>query len=186
MEEIVLRKGEAVAFCLKKGQKLRISSENGGQLADLVFLGYHQGLTLDNVRSLIIREGDMLFNSSEKPILRVQAIDSKASTNILYPGCRYSIYKENYGKDKKGCRELLAETLGISPNRLPSTINLFMDFDLNASTSKFSTKKSSVKAGDYVIFDVLENTVVAVSSCPCEPNSCEGNGYIKVKVIDPD
>lgn len=171
---------------MKKGQKLRISSELGGQLADLVFLNYHQGLTLDNVKSLVIREGDMLYDSSEKPILRVLLLDSEASTNLLYPGCRRSIYKKYYNKDKKGCREILAEALGVSPNLLPSTVNLFMDFKMDSDTLKFVTTKSLVKAGDYVLFEVLENTNVAVSACPCEPNACEGNGFIKVKVMGAD
>ena len=171
---------------MKKGQKLRISSEQGGQLADLVFLNYHQGLTLDNVRSLVLREGDMLYNSSEVPILRVKVLESESCTNLLYPGCRRSIYKKNYAKDKKGCREILSESFSVSPDLLPSTINLFMDFEMDSDTLTFKTMKSRAKAGDYVLFEVLEDVEVAVSACPCEPDSCDGNGFIKVMVIDVD
>lgn len=181
MESFVLKRGEARAAKVTKGQKIKIFCENGSQLADLVFLDYHQGLTLDNLRKFTLHPDDLLYDSYEVPVLKVSSIHSDAKTNILYPGCRRTIYKQKYKKDKLGCRELLSQALGTLANLLPSTINLFMDFEI-ISEDKFETRTSKVKAGDYNEFEVLKDTTIAVSACPCEPDSCRGNGLIRVEI----
>jgi uncharacterized protein YcgI (DUF1989 family) len=180
--EFTLNKGEAKGIVALNGQTVTISCINGGQLADLVFLDYHQGITLDRLRRFILKCGDELFNSNEEGVLQVTSIDSEAHTNILYPGCRRKLYAEKFGKNKNGCRDLLAFALGIQPINLPSTINLFMDFELDNNNYKFNTKTSRVKEGDSISFYVLKNCTIAVSACPCEPGSCKTEGKIEVKI----
>lgn len=181
-DSYLLKRGEAKALEIAKGQKIRISCENESQLADLVFSDYSAGLTLDNLCRLTLRPGDLLYDSHEEPVLKVASIHSEAKTNILYPGCRRSVYKRLYGQDKPGCRELLSGALGIAPNRLPSTINLFMDFEIVAPgvEDKFEMRKSRAKAGDYVEFEALQNTAMAVSACPDEVLA--KGGLIRIKV----
>ena len=176
-----MKKGEAKAVEIVKGQTVKITSYNGGQLADLVFPTYHQGLTLDNLRRFVLREGDILYDTSEEAVLEVLSINSDANTNILYPGCRRKFY-ETINKKKDGCRELLARALGIPQTQLPSTINLFMDFNLDCTEYTFETDVSKAKGGDYVRFRVLKDCMIAVSACPCEPDSCRTEGDIVVEV----
>jgi uncharacterized protein YcgI (DUF1989 family) len=180
--EFILNKGEAKGIVVLNGQTVTISCINRGQLADLVFLDYHQGITLDRLRRFILKCGDELFNSNEEGVLQVTSITSEAHTNILYPGCRRKLYAEKFGKDKDGCRDLLASALGIQPTNLPSTINLFMDFELHSSNYEFKTRTSKAKEGDSVSFHALQNCTIAISACPCEPSSCKTEGKIKVEV----
>lgn len=180
--KFVLNKGEAKGIVVAKGQTITISCINGGQLADLVFLDYHQGITLDRLRRFTVSCGDELFNSNEEGVLRITSINSEAYTNILYPGCRRKLYTENFGKEKNGCRDILSFALGIPTVVLPSTINLFMDFRLNSDNYEFRTMTSRVKDGDSVSFYALKNCTIAVSACPCEPDACKTEGKIEVKI----
>ncbi|WP_255334279.1 DUF1989 domain-containing protein [Methanosarcina sp. KYL-1] len=180
--EFTLDKGEARAVVVLKGQNISISCIGAGQLADLVFLGYHQGITLDRLRRFVLKCGDELFDSNEEGVLRVTSINSDADTNILYPGCRRKLYAEKFGKDKNGCRDLLASALGVPFPNLPSTINLFMDFELDCKDFSFKTRTSRVKEGDSVSFYVLKNCTVAISACPSEAGACKTEGKIEVKI----
>ncbi len=103
--EFILNKGEAKGIVVLKGQTIKITCINGGQLADLVFLDYHQGITLDRLSRFILKCGDELFNSNEEGVLRITSINSIADTNILYPGCRRKLYTKEFGKEKIGCRD---------------------------------------------------------------------------------
>jgi uncharacterized protein YcgI (DUF1989 family) len=180
--EFTLKKGEARGTVVLEGQIIKITCKKEGQLSDLVFLNYHQGITLDRLHRLILRSGDDLFNANEEAVLRVQLIDSESNTNILYPGCRQRLYSEQFGKEKNGCRDLLASALGLPPSELPSTINLFMDFELDCVNYGFKTRVSKVKGGDSVSFHVLKNCAIAVSNCPCEANVCRTEGEILVEI----
>lgn len=180
--KLTLNKGEAKGIVVLKGQTITISCINGGQLADMVFLDYHQGITLDRIRRFILKCGDELFNSNEEGVLQVTSIDSEACTNILYPGCRRKMYAEKFGKEKDGCRDLLSFALGIPTILLPSTINLFMDFGIDSDNYEFRTMSSRVKEGDSVSFYALKNCIIAISACPCEPSSCKTEGKIEVTI----
>jgi|WetSurSiteA1Bulk_404760.scaffolds.fasta_scaffold07236_2 uncharacterized protein YcgI (DUF1989 family) len=180
--EFVLRKGEAKGAVVERGQLITITCRNEGQLADLVFLNYHQGITLDRLRRFILKSGDELFDNNEEAIIKVLTINSESNTNILYPGCRRKYYKEHFDEEKDGCRDLLAIALGILPHELPNTINLFMDFKLDCINYEFDTSLSRVKNGDSVSFYALKNCTIAVSACPCESDSCSTNGNIEVKI----
>lgn len=181
--EFTLKRSEAKAVEVAKGQIVKITCNNGGQLADMVFPTYHQGLTLDNLRRFVLKEGDIMYDVSEEAVLEVVSINSDASTNILYPGCRRKLYEKIFNKKKDGCRELLASALGIPLTELPSTINLFMDFSLDCTEYIFKPELSKAKDGDYVKFRVLKHCIIAISACPCEANSCRTEGDIVVKVI---
>ncbi|MDF0590980.1 DUF1989 domain-containing protein [Candidatus Methanocrinis natronophilus] len=182
--EFTLRKGEAKGFVISRGQTIKISCKSGGQLSDLVFLNYHQGITLDRIRRFILKVDDELFDVNEEAVLKVTSIDSESNTNILYPGCRRRLYKEHFSKEKDGCRDLLASALGINTSGLPSTVNLFMDFKLNCSDYSFKTEISRAKDGDSVSFKALKNCTIAVSACPCEADSCRSEGDILVEIYD--
>lgn len=180
--EFTLKKGEAKSFKASKGQTVKITCKNGGQMADIVFPTYHQGLTLDNLRRFVLKKGDLLYDASEEAVLEVLSIISDAETNILFPGCRRRFYEREYNKRKDGCREILASALGIPQTQLPSTINLFMDFKLNPIECGFDVDVSRAKDGDYVIFSVKKDCTIAVSACPCELDSCRTIGNIIVDV----
>jgi uncharacterized protein YcgI (DUF1989 family) len=178
----LLRKGEAKGAVVLKEQRIKISCKNAGQLADLVFLNYHQGITLDRLRRFILKAGDELYDINEEAVLRVLSIESESNTNILYPGCRRKFYREHSGIEKDGCRDLLASALGINPSELPSTINLFMDFSLDCEIYGFDTQVSRVKSRDSVSFQALKNCIIAVSACPCEDDACITEGEILVEI----
>lgn len=170
-----LRKGEVISISMKAGEQIKIACDGGGQLADLVFQEFHQGLTLDRLGRFVLREGDLLFNAKEEPVLKVLRIASKANSNIVYPGCRSSLYSNR----KQGCRELLASALNVPVEALPGTINLFMDFEIDARSYEFRPAATRAKDGDFVELEALADVEIAIAACPCEELS-EVEGKIAV------
>ncbi len=141
----ILKKGEAKAFQIKAERFLRIECLDDEQLADLTFEGYNQGITLDTLRRFHLIEGNLLFNGNEEPMIKVIKISSRSKTNILFRGCKSSVYSR-FERKKLGCRELIARELDLPTNELPSTINLFMDFELDVKQKTFRTVKPKVKS----------------------------------------
>jgi uncharacterized protein YcgI (DUF1989 family) len=174
----VLQKGEAISIPLKAGDRIRIACLNSGQLANLIFTSYHQGLTLDRLGRFILRGGDLLYNSREMPALKVVEVHSRARSNIVYPGCRSSLY----GFNKKGCRELLAQALKVEVENLPSTVNLFMDFEIDPESYEFKPVATKAENGDFVEIEALIDLEVAVAACPCEELS-KPSGKIGIEVF---
>ncbi len=174
----MLHKGEAISISMKRGDRIKIACLGGGQLADLVFTSYHQGLTLDRLGRFVLREGDVLYNSREEPALKVLQVQSRASSNIVFPGCRSSLY----GFNKKGCRELLAQALNVSVESLPSTVNLFMDFEIDPESYEFKPAFTKAKSGDFIELEALVDLEIAITACPHEELS-QPDGKIAVEVI---
>lgn len=167
IEEVIIPHGTASKFSLKRGDRLRVESVKGGQVADLVFEDFNQTLTRDILRHGLKRRKPVfkaiprtiLYDNDIQPRLRMVENRTKASHDLLFPGCR----KELFDGKKKGCLDLLAEALGIPRIRVPAVVSLFMD------VKRGEIAQSKVKPGDYVVFEALGDMDLAITSCPSEP-----------------
>jgi uncharacterized protein YcgI (DUF1989 family) len=178
---LILRKGEAKAFQVEEGDTVKVTCMDDGQLADLTFKDYDQGITLDNLRRFHLLEGDLLYNVFEEPVMKVLKIGSNSKTNILFPGCRRSVYLKR-DRDKLGCRDLIAHEFGIPPNSLPSTINLFMDYEIESTMNTFRTVKPVVRRNEFNTFHMLQNSLIGVSACPGDFGDEQSAGRISIEV----
>jgi uncharacterized protein YcgI (DUF1989 family) len=164
--KVIIAHGAAKKFTLKKSDKFRVESVSGGQVADLVFENFNQTLTRDILRHSLKRRksifraitGTILYDNDIQPRLKLVENRTRSSHDLLFPGCR----KELFDGRKKGCLDLLAEALEIPRIRIPAVISLFMD------VKGEEIMPSSVKAGEYVVFEALTNVDVAITSCPSE------------------
>lgn len=181
--DVVLGHGTARAFSLRKGQKLRITSQEGGQVVDLTFKDFSQALTRDingmeryNFPKLVfsLEEGMSLYDGAGTKVLTLAESHTQAPHDLLFPGCRSPIYEG----EQEGCREMLARVLAIPLASLPATLNLFLFTEDMAMTVRRSAEK-----GDYVVLRAERPVKVGVSVCPdrhfCNPNPSE----VRVEVL---
>jgi len=167
---ITIPHGQVRALDLKKGDRVKVLSTKGGQVAELVFEGYEPGTTrgfnglktYGEVRQILkAKEGAVLINGDGEHILKIVEDRSHAGHDLLFPGCKKEIFK---GK-KLGCRDMLAAVLGVPRSRLPSTVGLFMDVE------DFRIVPSRSKPGDYVVLEALKDVRVGITSCADDAES---------------
>jgi uncharacterized protein YcgI (DUF1989 family) len=174
VEEIIILHGQVRGIDLKKGDKVKILSTIGGQVAELAFRDYEPGTTrgfnglktYGEVRQILrAKEGSVFINGNGEHVLKIVEDRSHGGHDLLFPGCKKEIFQ---GK-KPGCRDMLADTLGIPRRSLPSTIGLFMDVE------DFRIVPSRSRAGDYLVLEALQEVRIGITSCADDRESKSSN-----------
>lgn len=177
----VIPHGGVKVFKLKAGDRIKIETVRGGQVADLVFQDFSQSFTRDKAgrrkykkskQSLTATAGDILYDNDCKPVLEIVEDKSNSTHDLIWSGCRKEIFE---GK-KLGCRDMLSKALRIPRLKLPATFNIFMDVE------DYSLTPSRSKPGDYVILKALIDVEVGVTACPGESNVNPNPSEIRVTV----
>lgn len=186
-EDVVLAHGTSRAFKLSKGQRLRITTLEGGQVVDLCFKDFNQALSRDlngikrfDFPKLVstLDEGMALYDGAGEAVLTLVENHTEAPHDLLFPGCRSKIYEG----ELDGCRDMLASVLDIPLAALPPTATFFMfvDEDMALTIHKTAAK------GDHVVLRAERDVTVGLSACPdrhwCNPNPSD----IKVEVLGPN
>lgn len=175
-EKYVLPHGTAKAFKLCKGNRVKIETPKGGQCSDLTFETFSALITADTNKHVLGRKrpvfeitcGLALYDNASQPILKMTENKSRSAHTMLLPGCR----KEIFDGKKKGCLDLISESLGLPREQVPSCVSFF--FDLEDGEVIPSTAEPS----DYVFLEVLKDVTVGITSCPAVtgPWSAKGVG----------
>lgn len=188
--------GKAAKFLIKTDDILEIIviSDNP-QLSDLwmrkkdkTSSTYSPLLTIDNTyknkkRQYFAKTGTVLYGSNEQPMMEVLD-DGGFKHDLVMPGCRKSVYKRHGLKNKKGCRDLIADVMKISTSDITGTFNLF--YEMRYTTSgRFKTTQTKSYKGSYCKFKALDDLEIAVTACPADLNVMKrGKGAIEVIITD--
>jgi uncharacterized protein len=171
------------SFKLKKGSKLRVTDIKGEQVSDFfcVLENDHteylsSGRTLDYLSRLFIKEGDVLYSSKSRPLVKVVK-DTVGCHDFLLTPCSCDTFRIIYG-DKEphhGCEGNIISALkeqGIEYPAIPITFNIFMNVPLEKDGS-FTVKAPKSKAGDYIELEALEDIIVGLTAC----SALQSNNY---------
>ncbi len=176
----VIPAGRARAFEVAAGQRLRIETPEGGQVADFTFRGFHQALTrrINGTRergpgsvTFVAGVGTVFYNGIPEPVLELVANHSAATHDLLFPGCQ----RAKPGAPP-GCRDLLSEVLGIPLAELPAACSLFMHVVDGRAL------RSPAHPGDALELLAHKDVTVGVTACP-GPNSNARHGPIHASII---
>ena len=179
IEKNIISPGTAQAFKLTAGDRIKIITPGGGQVADATFAGFHQALTrringtrINGRASVIDRadEGVIFYDGLPSPVLEVIENNSAAPHDLLFPGCQ----RKSPG-DKPGCRDLLSEVLALPLLQLPAPCSFFMNIQ------NYVSVPSQARPGDYVVLEAKRAVEFGVTACP-GPTSNSRYGPIHVEV----
>ena len=179
IEQTIIRAGTAQAFRLASGDRIKIITPEGGQVADATFAGFHQALTrrINGTRingrvSVIDRasQGVIFYDGLPSPVLELVENNSAAPHDLLFPGCQCST-----PGGKPGCRDLLSAVLDLTLMELPAPCSFFMNID------NFFSVPSLARPGDYVVLEAKRAVRFGVTACP-GPTSNDRHGPIHVEV----
>lgn len=176
--EILVKGGQGKCFPVYKGEFLKIIDVKGKQVADFI------AINLDNDEEYVstahtrtmngnisLRKGDKLYSNYRNPLFYLIE-DTVGVHDTLYPCCDPMRYLLDFNvEDHRNCRENFAQELepyGIDYWRIPDPINLFQNAPINPDGSFAEIGEPESKAGDYVTFEVLCDSIVGISACPMD------------------
>lgn len=184
VEEVRIPARTARALRVQKGQYLEVVDLEGEQVGDLIAICADDpgeylspAHTRSCLASIRLRVGDSLYSNRRQPLLTIVE-DAVGQHDILVPCCDRERYQRDFGlSDHPNCLDNLRLALQdfpeVDPGRLPEAVNLFMNNTLDAD-GRIVTQVPRSRPGDFILFEVCRDLVVAVSACPQDLTPCNG------------
>jgi uncharacterized protein YcgI (DUF1989 family) len=194
---LTVKAGHGRAFEVKAGQFLTITDVEGQQAADFVAVAASDKSeklspthTRRQLRSLFFDVGDMLYSSLGRPLLRVIE-DTVGVHDANVPACDDTRFTVDFNvTGHRNCLDNMHTGLalhGLSPFDVPEPFNLFQNGPVTPDRRMKVTDPTS-QPGDHITFEVLDDLLCAVSSCP--QDIIPGNGLrvtdIAISIHDAD
>jgi len=166
-----------MSFDLRAGDRIKIISPNGGQVADFFafnaadpseYLSARHTL-VSSTRHLYPREGQTFLTSLRRPIMKFVEDGAREFHEMLLAACdpaRYHLL--GYEGHHASCAENLQKAMqarGITITEIPQPLNLFSSTRADPD-GRIITHPNLTRPGDYAIFEALMNSIVVVSACP--------------------
>jgi len=169
-----------------RGELLRIIDPTGEQVSDLISFAkddprewLSSGRTIDYANTIYLTTGHTLYSNRSRPMWTVVE-DTVGRHDFLLTPCSPETFTIIYGTTghHPSCFENLAKNLapfGITPDVIPTTLNVFMNVDvLPSGEIRILPPKS--RAGDYLVLRAEMDLIVGVTACSAELSN---NGSFK-------
>lgn len=179
--EHIIDKQSGASFTIKKGQYLKVTDIEGGQVSDMVLFNkkdrgekLSSGKTLDFEESILISKDNYLWsNRSNKMMLIIE--DTNGRNDFLLAPCSPETFKIMYGIDTyhPSCFENLEMQLqqyDIKADDIPTAFNIFMNVQFDKA-GILSVDPPLSKAGDYIIFEAQMDLIVGLTACSAEDSN---------------
>lgn len=181
----VIPERNGVAFRLEAGQRLTVIDPRGEQVADL--LAYNaddigevisSGRTLDYAETIYLTTGDKLYSNRSRVMLDIEE-DTVGRHDFLLTPCSYDTFHHFYPtlEPHRGCFGNLAAALepyGVTPDRIPTAFNCFMNVPIDGTTGKLKVLPPLSRAGDHISFRAAQDLIVGLTACSA-PDSNGGS-----------
>lgn len=181
-EQVTIPARTALAFDLAPGDRIRIISPQGHQVADLfAFAAADPGEYLSarhtlvsSTRQLYPRAGQTFLTSRRRPILRFVEDGARGQHEMLLAACDPARYRLlGVEGEHASCAENLAHVMvarGLTVTEVPQPLNLFSSTRAEAD-GRVVTYPNDSQPGDYAVFEALVACIVAISACPFDVES---------------
>ena len=182
VQQLAARTG--TAFEMNDGERLQIIDSAGKQVCALVAFARDDrdeylstSYTRAALASIMLEPNAVLLSNRRNTFFTLEE-DTVGRHDLLYPACDARRYRETYGlDDHANCRDNLVaalEPFGITADRLPDPVNLFMHATI-LRRGQLEVREPLSQANDYVVLRSRTALLVAVSACPEDQNPI--NGY---------
>ncbi|HEY2895793.1 MAG TPA: urea carboxylase-associated family protein [Gemmatimonadaceae bacterium] len=174
------------ALTIAKGQLLKIIDSRGEQVSDLTSFAaddsrewLSSGRTIDYANTIYLTTGHTLYSNRSRPMWTIVA-DTVGRHDFLLTPCSPDTFRLIYGTTSHhpSCFENLATALapfGIAPDTIPTTLNVFMNVEIQPS-GELRILPPRSRAGDHIVLRAEVDMVVGVTACSAELSN---NGTFK-------
>ena len=171
---------------VRRGELLQIIDPTGEQVSDLISFAkddprewLSSGRTIDYANTIYVTAGHTLYSNRSRPMWTVLE-DTVGRHDFLLTPCSPETFTIIYGTTghHPSCFENLCTALapyGISPDAIPTTLNVFMNVDVLPS-GELRILPPRSRAGDYLLLRAEMDLVVGVTACSAELSN---NGTFK-------
>lgn len=175
IQQMRIEPKSGVGFTLLKGQVLKVTDIEGGQVADLFCAVRDEpqqvlsaGHTTDYNSKLFLTTGDILYSNRSNPMLTITE-DTVGGHIMIYAPCSQQMFERSNGADQPhpNCFDNLANhlgPLGLDPSRITTPLNVFMNIDIMPDGG-IEIKPPRSKAGDCIELKAEMDLIVGVSAC---------------------
>lgn len=173
------------AFRLNCGQTLTVIDPRGEQVADLLAFNagdidevISSGRTLDYQSKIYLTTGDKLWSNRSNVMLEIIE-DTVGRHDFLLTPCSADTFRLLYEDlaPHRGCFGNLAAALeryGVTPDRIPSAFNCFMNVPVDGETGMLKVLPPISKAGDRIAFRAEMDLIIGLTACSA-PDSNGGS-----------
>ena len=183
-----------MALTLKKGQMLKLIDPMGEQVSDLTAFSLDDrsewlssGRTIDYANTVYLTTGHLLYSNRSRPMLTMVE-DTAGRHDFLLTPCSPETFAIIYDLHEyhPSCFENLSKNLasyGITPDMIPTTLNVFMNVVVLES-GELRIDPPSSKAGDYLSLRAEMDLIVGITACSAEKSNNGSFKPIDVEVSD--
>ena len=180
-------------FTMARGQRLRVVDPMGEQVSDLVAFArddkrewLSSGRSLDYANTIYLTTGHILYSNRSRPMFTIEA-DEVGRHDFLLTPCSIETFRiiYNHQGDHPSCFGNLAKnlvSLGIEPDEIPTTFNIFMNVDvLPSGELKIGPPRS--KAGQSITLRAEMDLIVGLTACSAEMSNNDSFKPIDYEVL---
>ena len=178
-----IRPNQAGVFDMKDNQFLQITDMLGKQVAVMVAFNQHdmeEYLSPSNTRalnrSMMLTKDHALYSNRNNKMFSILE-DAVGRHDILLPPCDAQMYIDNYGIENHfNCMDNFRKALankGITHDRIPDSINWFMNVGLKAR-GELEVREPISERNDAVLLRAHMDMTVSVCASPNDQNACNG------------
>ena len=194
LRRVHLEPQTGIGLGIRRGQLLRIIDPLGEQVSDLISFSdedrsewLSSGRTIDYANTIYLTVGHTLYSNRSRPMWKIVE-DTVGRHDFLLTPCSPEtfqiIYKHN--GHHPSCFENLVSALsayGISPDSIPTTLNIFMNVEISSSGELRILPPRSI-AGDHVLLEAEMDMIVGVTACSAELSNNGRFKPIDIEVYD--
>lgn len=202
VQEFVVPKTMGKGFIVKKGQILRVSCDQGPQVADFGVFNRtdpQEAFSASQTRLMHgchVTVGHRLWSHAlyQRPLMSIiadsladhSAKDGLLPHDVMFGPCDETHYFRLTGKHgMPNCRNNLAQAIepfGLGPQDVPDPLNIFMVTGVNENDRLFYTPPNA-GSGDFMELYAEMDVICAISACP-GASSGTGPGGLRLEVFD--
>jgi uncharacterized protein YcgI (DUF1989 family) len=183
-------------LAVRRGQLLRITDPQGEQVSDLTSFArgdvgewLSSGRTIDYANTIYLTAGHTLYSNRSRPMWTIVE-DTVGRHDFLLTPCSPETFTIIYGTTghHPSCFENLCTALapfGISPDAIPTTLNVFMNVEI-APSGELRILPPRSRAGDHLLLRAEMDMVVGVTACSAELSNNGRFKPIDVELWDAD
>lgn len=172
-----------VGFCLREGERLRVISPTGAQVADLFCFSENRpydalssGRSIDYNETVYLTVGHTLYSNQGVPLLQIIE-DQGGRHDFLVTPCSLQMFQMLSGNQDyhRSCHENLCKafTPFDRPTELiTTTFNIFMNYRLDLQ-GRIQLGRPRCEAGTEIVFEACEDIVVGLTAC-ADPATNDG------------
>jgi len=165
-------------FLLAKGQRLRVVDPLGEQVSDLTAFAQadprewlSSGRSIDYANTIYLTTGHTLYSNRSRPMFVIESDDVGRHDFLLTP-CSPETFQiiYNHKGHHPSCFGNLVGGLapfGITPDAIPTTLNIFMNVAVDAN-GVLAIGPPRSKAGDAIVLRAEMDLIVGLTACSAE------------------